>query len=1202
MEKIKFSRKKIKAIAVMLCICLIAGMAMNQAGIVQLTRAEEQVWGGGALPEANAGYTFNTTKNGGTAAQPYKIITAADLSQFVANVNAGVYEGKTPYFTLENDFNLNNNEWVPVGNDDYPFTGVFNGNGKKITYMQITITSGNSGILGFFGYTKNAKISNLVVNGTITQKDTQTGNNVGGLIGYAESTDVDSCAYVGHVVGVNYVGGLVGACYGSSTSNCTISNSYCGSGTITGSKYSVGGLVGDARYLTMINCYNRGCNVTLSGATTDSKVAAGGLVGYATQSYVINSYNTANVNSAYVAGGIGNGSSLTVKNCYNIGTVAGSSLVTGAISGSTGSNVFENAFYLTSSASASIPGGASASVRNVGTFDTVSDTCYVVRDAKTEESQWTYTASTSLLTALATGVTSLSNTYSTILEWGRDTKVINSNAPIHTAVIGHAHDQNGGDTYLLYPTCTNTGILLKKCSKCDYTTEHVVAKSEHSYVKNPQQEPTILKDATCTEDGQAAYVCTNVDRNNEDAVCGHQSEIFAIPASGHDLKTVTHEAVCAADGYAADECQNAGCEYFENKVVLPMVGHNYKGTVTAATCTDAERCTYVCQNSFKSGKCEDTYVVTTGTALGHDWDSVSGKAVESTCIEAGGMLKTCRRCSHSEFVGERFELSGHDYNIVTTDPTCTEDGFTEYTCKVCKVYYKKDYVDAKGHEDVIVEVVKPTCAEDGYTVHECLECGHTYSDTVVPATGKHNYVTDESKSKLASCFTDGWITSVCSVCNDSKRQIIYAPGKHDWYHNVEKSVAQTCTTGGYDVSTCALCLEEEHFNVTEEGFGHSPEEHVHEPSCIDAGYKEYICSICQHSEIGESIPALGHSFEAVVTAPTTTTRGYTTYSCSRCQESYESDYVAATPNGSYSILEQKLILSDIDELMTYSLDGGVSWTAVEVSSVSVSVEAIDVSHGIWVQRPGNDVLPLSSSVIQVIQVAKAPTPSDIIGVDPKHEEDLGMILGLSTAMEFKKAEDTVWQDVTSELMENLAPGVYHFRIKATENSLASDIVEIVIKEYEPEPTPGPTEESTPTPEPTGESTPTPIPSGKPTLAPSGTPKPTSPSNNGGNNNGGNNNNNSGNNNVTNNGNNNNNSGNNSNGSNLNNNNNKNNTPTQTQKPGIIQSHVYYNSNGGAIKSPKTGDSADGMIWLMLAAASITAIGVVVKKRKVDARG
>ena len=77
----------------------------------------------------------------------------------------------------------------------------------------------------------------------------------------------------------------------------------------------------------------------------------------------------------------------------------------------------------------------------------------------------------------------------------------------------------------------------------------------------------------------------------------------------------------------------------------------------------------------------------------------------------------------------------HSYTSVVTPPTCTEDGYTTYTC-ACGDSYVDNTVTAPGHSYDAV-VTPPTCIEDGYTTYTC-GCGDSYVDDVVTAPG-HSY-------------------------------------------------------------------------------------------------------------------------------------------------------------------------------------------------------------------------------------------------------------------------------------------------------------------------------------------------------------------------------------------------------------------------------------------------------------------------------
>ena len=73
----------------------------------------------------------------------------------------------------------------------------------------------------------------------------------------------------------------------------------------------------------------------------------------------------------------------------------------------------------------------------------------------------------------------------------------------------------------------------------------------------------------------------------------------------------------------------------------------------------------------------------------------------------------------------------HLYNEIVTAPTCTEQGYTTYTCD-CDDSYVDDYVDALGHteSDWIVDGEATTTIE-GSKHTECTVCGETIKTEVI---------------------------------------------------------------------------------------------------------------------------------------------------------------------------------------------------------------------------------------------------------------------------------------------------------------------------------------------------------------------------------------------------------------------------------------------------------------------------------------
>ena len=208
-------------------------------------------------------------KNGGGNGEPnypYLIYTAEQMNaigaepnhwdmhfKLMADIDLSGYTGK--------DFNIIGYYVSYDSPDNKPFTGVFDGNGHRISNFSYISTDIN--YIGLFGYVDdpNAQIKNLVL--IDPNIDAGTAWGVGSLVGYLDDGTISNC-YVegGSVSGGEDVGGLVGIHSGA------IINCYS-TGSIIGNN-DVGGLVG-TNVGTIIHCYATG---SVTGTTNVS-----GLVG-----------------------------------------------------------------------------------------------------------------------------------------------------------------------------------------------------------------------------------------------------------------------------------------------------------------------------------------------------------------------------------------------------------------------------------------------------------------------------------------------------------------------------------------------------------------------------------------------------------------------------------------------------------------------------------------------------------------------------------------------------------------------------------------------------------------------------------------------------------------------------------------------------------------------------------------------------------
>ena len=97
----------------------------------------------------------------------------------------------------------------------------------------------------------------------------------------------------------------------------------------------------------------------------------------------------------------------------------------------------------------------------------------------------------------------------------------------------------------------------------------------------------------------------------------------------------------------------------------------------------------------------------------------------------------------STYTGDYTDAKGHSYKEEIVAPTCTELGYSTFTCEVCGHSYK-------GHETAVAEhkyseaVTAPTCTELGFTTITCDNCGDTHKINYVEAVGhkKSEWIVD----------------------------------------------------------------------------------------------------------------------------------------------------------------------------------------------------------------------------------------------------------------------------------------------------------------------------------------------------------------------------------------------------------------------------------------------------------------------------
>ena len=234
----------------------------------------------------------------------------------------------------------------------------------------------------------------------------------------------------------------------------------------------------------------------------------------------------------------------------------------------------------------------------------------------------------------------------------------------------------------------------------------------------------------------------------------------------------------------------------------------------------------------------------------------------------------------------------HDYETKKIEVTCTEDGYTLYTCNLCGDSYKGDIVPSTGHQTkVSTPGYAPTCEESGMTdEYSCTICnklvkpaekifalGHEY--------GKWVEVTKPTKE------TTGLLTKTCETDKSHVQEIVLPKliKCDDYVYEINNP---TCTSEGLETFIYKADEQEFKYEVVLEKLPHTYNEVVTAPTCLEKGYTTYTCS-CGDTYVDDYVNATGHSHTPVVTKPTCLDKGYTTHTC-HCGDTYVDTYVEAT--------------------------------------------------------------------------------------------------------------------------------------------------------------------------------------------------------------------------------------------------------------------------------------------------------------------
>lgn len=316
------------------------------------------------------------------------------------------------------------------------------------------------------------------------------------------------------------------------------------------------------------------------------------------------------------------------------------------------------------------------------------------------------------------------------------------------------------------PTCLTLGYDRYLCVDCGK-----IEKRDYEAALGHAYQSIVIRDASCEAPGKVLESCER---------CGTVQE-STTPKGEHEFSTTVVPATCTSPGYTLRECAVCGERHITD--ITAALPHNYVAKTTPSTCEGGGKTIHICEG------CGSSFVTDYTDPLGHSWGEGT-EVTGSTCTGEGLIEYRCVRCGYHRLEGDAaaghvpgeaatcttpqlctkcgaviVNALGHDYQEEITTPTCTEMGYTTYTCSRCGDTYKGDYTDAAGHKpgDWIIDQ-EPTTDSEGSKHKECEVCGETLETEEIEKI--YNQATTDSKGEAV---VGGYLVTVSDT--DTKNPV-----------------------------------------------------------------------------------------------------------------------------------------------------------------------------------------------------------------------------------------------------------------------------------------------------------------------------------------------------------------------------------------------------------------------------------------------
>ena len=396
------------------------------------------------------------------------------------------------------------------------------------------------------------------------------------------------------------------------------------------------------------------------------------------------------------------------------------------------------------------------------------------------------------------------------------------------------------------PTCTQDGVRTYVCKN----------DSSHTYT-----EPI-----PAAHDWNSSW---SSDENNHWHVCNVCTAKDNVGEHIWNSGIITTSPTCTTAGERAYTCSECGRIKTE---VISATGHDFvHHEAQGATCTEIGWNAYdTCENCDYTTYQE---VAATGHSFG-DWETVTSP----NCTDKGSENRTCPVCQTVET--RDVNPNGHSWEseyTVEKEATCEEDGRKSIHCSKCDTVKDVETITATGHDLKAIEKKTASCTEAGYEAYwKCNTCGKLFSDETgkteikqseeIKATG-HSY--GEAAYKWSADNQKCTAERKCTACGNVESETAATTAKVVQEKNC---ILPELTTYSVTFKNDVFKSQTKENVQTAEAAGHDLKKvEKKEAGCTEAGYEAYWkCNTCGKlfsDETGkteikqsEEIKATGHSY------------------------------------------------------------------------------------------------------------------------------------------------------------------------------------------------------------------------------------------------------------------------------------------------------------------------------------------------------